>query len=136
MSLFSQQLQSCPDVDSNTFSDFSQFAGGDSEEDSKSLQVFLPMCQVSEDSSTLPYISTKVKLTAKVIEVIGYLCYLYTKQNRQPPLLPNVDVYMLYLGKKSSIFLSPPSSCSLSLLPLYAVTCINSLLFLACRLCS
>ena len=98
MSLFSQQLRSCPDLDSNSFSNFGQFAGGDSEEDSKSVQVFLSMCQKLEDGS-LPHISAKVKSSAKVIEVIGYICCVYTKQNRQPPLLPNVDLYMLYLGK-------------------------------------
>lgn len=49
----------------------------------------------------MPFIQTKVKSSAKVIDVIGYICYIYTKQNRQPPLQPNVDVYSLYLCKKS-----------------------------------
>jgi hypothetical protein len=60
------------------------------------------MCQKTEsndENGAVPSISTKVKSQAKVIDVIGYLCYLYTKQNKQPPLQHDVEAYSLFLGK-------------------------------------
>jgi len=85
-------------VDFNYFSNFSHISGVDSENDSKEVRVYLSMCQKLEDE-TLPYLRAKVKSVAKVFEVVGFVCYLYTKFNRQPSLEPNVDAYSLYLGK-------------------------------------
>jgi hypothetical protein len=55
------------------------------------------MCPKLSDG-TLPFLVTKVKSVARVVDVVGFVAYTYTKQNRQPPLEPNVDVYSLYLG--------------------------------------
>ena len=72
--------------------------GADSEEDSKQIRVVLSMRQQAA-TGALPSIQTKANVNAKVIDVIGFICFLYTKDNMQPPLQPNVDVYSLYLGK-------------------------------------
>lgn len=97
-SLLSRQLDLCKDIDLNYFSDYSHVAGADSEADSKQIRIFFSMRQKTADG-TLPFIRTKVNSNAKVINVIGFICYLYTKENMQPQLQPNVDAYSLYLGK-------------------------------------
>lgn len=96
--MLARQLDLCEDSNYNYFSDYSSIAGADSVDDSKKIRVYLPMSQKLVDGG-LPYISTKVKSNAKVIEVIGFICYLYTKQNRQPALQTNVESYSLFLGK-------------------------------------
>jgi len=58
------------------------------------------MCQATDTyNDNTPSISAKVKSQAKVIDVIGYLCYLYTKQNKQPPLQHDVEAHSLFLGQ-------------------------------------
>ena len=95
-----QQLYLCEDTNYNYFTDYSSIAGADSVDDSKMIRVYLPMSQKLVDGG-LQFISTKVKSSAKVIEVIGFICYLYTKQNRQPQLQNNVESYSLFLGMTS-----------------------------------
>ena len=96
--MLARQLDLSDDNNYNYFTDYSNIAGADSVDDSKQIRVYLPMSLKLTDGG-LPFVSTKVKSSAKVIEVIGFICYLYTKQNRQPPLHTNVESYSLFLGK-------------------------------------
>ena len=40
-----------------------------------------------------------VNASAKVSEVIGYICWKYIKEGRRPELTGNVEDYALYMGK-------------------------------------
>ncbi len=39
-----------------------------------------------------------VVASAKVQEVIGFICWKYTGERREPALRPNTDRYALYIG--------------------------------------
>lgn len=44
-----------------------------------------------------------VLATAKVTEVIGYACWKYTEEGRQPPLArKSHEQYTLYMGKRAT----------------------------------
>ncbi len=43
--------------------------------------------------------TVKVLASAKVEEVIGFICCRYSEEERHPPLKPGVENYALYIGK-------------------------------------
>ena len=56
-----------------------------------------------------------VVASAKVIEVIGYIAWQYTKEHRQPLLKKTVESYSLYMGKWINIEIIDYFSFSLRL---------------------
>ena len=44
----------------------------------------------------------QVNSSAKVSEIIGYICWAYQKEGRKPELTGNVEDYALYMGEESA----------------------------------
>ncbi len=118
-SLLAFQMEKLPQLPKNPFEVFSRFdaAGVSAKEKTRTLRVFLvavlfidvfidelvssgqknPFLQSMQENQDFP-MQLSVVASAKVQEVIGFICWKYTGERREPVLKPNTDRYALYIG--------------------------------------
>ncbi|XP_058803465.1 target of rapamycin complex 2 subunit MAPKAP1 [Phymastichus coffea] len=96
-SLFSEQLETCPDLPQNPFVDYAKFDG--------SFQIGLAvrkyrifMCMLPKDQRSYPLIIT-VLANAKVKECIGFICYKYVIEHPDQHIQEDISKYGLYIAE-------------------------------------
>ena len=98
VSLLSHQLDTCPRLPSNPFIQFSKYDGSlNVGVGLKKLRVFLTMSD-DEDDRLFPTEISSIA-TAKVSDVIGLICWKYTHENKQPPLMKSPAHYGLNIAE-------------------------------------
>ncbi|XP_012269766.2 target of rapamycin complex 2 subunit MAPKAP1 [Athalia rosae] len=94
-SLLSEQLEKCPNLPQNPFTDYARFDGNAQiGTPAKKYRIFMSM--LPKEQRTYP-IQVMVLATAKVREFIGLICYKYTTEHPDSPLKIDIDKYGLYI---------------------------------------
>ncbi|XP_072016011.1 target of rapamycin complex 2 subunit MAPKAP1-like isoform X2 [Amphiura filiformis] len=99
-SALSQQMDTCPAVASNPFSEYAKFDGKAQVGSSsviKQIDIYLDMCE--GDAREFP-MELHVMGTARVIDVIGLICWHYTNDGYEPQLSENVENYALMIAEE------------------------------------
>lgn len=100
-SLLSRQLQLEPEQPANPFIEYSQCHA---DHEGQTIKVFLSglsgcETETEEEEEKKNYLIGHVIENTLVKDVIGYVCWKYTKEARVPALKPNVSSYALYLAE-------------------------------------
>ncbi|UYV62834.1 MAPKAP1 [Cordylochernes scorpioides] len=99
-SILTEQLAQCPTLPTNPFNEYARFNGkvNDGQMGVKKLQIFLP--HLSEEHSKFP-MDVEVLGSARVLDLIGLICWQYTANGLQPPLNPTVNRYCLRIVEET-----------------------------------
>ncbi|RXG69285.1 Target of rapamycin complex 2 subunit MAPKAP1 [Armadillidium vulgare] len=94
-SLLSHLLSTSDSVNTNAFIEYSKFDGlTHNNVPTKQIDIYL---YIGENPCIDYPMKVSVVSSARVLDFIGLICWLYTNQNRQPPL-KSVDHYHLYIA--------------------------------------
>ncbi|XP_012285280.1 stress-activated map kinase-interacting protein 1 [Orussus abietinus] len=94
-SLLSEQLEKCPNLPQNAFTDYAKFEGNAQVGGpARKYRIFMSM--LPKDQRAYP-LQTIVLVTAKVQEFIGLICYKYASEHPDHPLKDDITKYGLYL---------------------------------------
>lgn len=99
-SSLSVQIERCPSIPSNPFSEYSRFDSRtiDAPHLLKRLSIFLTMQSKPQYKTPM---EVAVIRSAKVHELIGLICWQYTQEGREPKLKADVDAYCLRIAEES-----------------------------------
>lgn len=94
-SLLALKIETSPQPIENPFADFSRFdAANKAPKESMTIRVLLTALNSNKE-----YIEGRVHPQTLVSDVIGFMCWKYVHENRQPPLKSiNVDSYSMYMA--------------------------------------
>lgn len=98
-SALSAQIEKSPSLPVNPFSEFARFDGRISEgAATKRVNIFLTMLPESERAFPMEVITLT---SAKVYDLIGLICWLYTSECRSPKLRPSANHYCLCIAEET-----------------------------------
>ncbi|KAK4320781.1 hypothetical protein Pmani_008376 [Petrolisthes manimaculis] len=100
VSLLTRLVQQYPDGVNNPFIEYSKFDGTiHTSVQARKISIYL---LVGDDPApSYPMVVSIINChQARVIDLIGLICWLYTKENRQPPLRGGVDHYALHIAEE------------------------------------
>jgi len=97
-SLLSHLLNQFPDGPDNTFAEFARYDGmTHTNFPNRRIRIFL----LVGDHPEVDYpMDVCVLCSARVYDLIGLVCWLYTKERREPPLMGEVDHYALHIAEE------------------------------------
>ncbi|KAK8733682.1 hypothetical protein OTU49_006424 [Cherax quadricarinatus] len=100
VSLLSRLVQQYPDGLNNPFIEYAKFDGTThTNVQARRIRIFLLLGDNPVPS--YPMVVSVVNChQARVIDLIGLICWLYTKENRQPPLRGGVERYALHIAEE------------------------------------
>lgn len=94
-SLLSEQLEKCPNLPQNPFTDYSRFDGNEQIGiPAKKYRIFMSMLPKEQRMYPMQVV---VIATAKVQEFIGLICYKYATEHPDNPLKVDITKYGLYI---------------------------------------
>ncbi|XP_071802798.1 target of rapamycin complex 2 subunit MAPKAP1-like [Asterias amurensis] len=98
-SILSAQLEQNPNQANNPFSEYSKFDGKAHSGGSniKKIDIYLAMCE--GDAREFP-LTIYIMGNAKVLDLIGLICWHYTNDGYQPKLRENVESYCLMIAEE------------------------------------
>ncbi len=98
-SILSAQLEQNPNQANNPFSEFAKFDGKAHSGSSniKKIDIYLAMCE--GDAREFP-LTIYIMGNAKVLDLIGLICWHYTNDGYQPKLRENVESYCLMIAEE------------------------------------
>ncbi|KAJ8680845.1 hypothetical protein QAD02_016632 [Eretmocerus hayati] len=94
-SLFSEQLEKCPDLPQNPFVEFVKF-DGTSRMGVPVRKYRIFMCMLPKDQRSYP-LQVIVVANAKVREFIGLICYKYISEHPDQQIQEDISMYGLYI---------------------------------------
>ncbi|RWS26034.1 target of rapamycin complex 2 subunit MAPKAP1-like protein [Leptotrombidium deliense] len=98
-SLLSAQIEKYPSIPSNPFNEFARFDGRVSEgAPTKRILIFLTMMPPDERAFPMEVVTL---CSARVHELIGLICWLYTNDGKEPKLKPSVNHYCLRIAEET-----------------------------------
>ncbi|CAG0888845.1 unnamed protein product [Darwinula stevensoni] len=96
VSCFSELLKITPSMPTNPFAQYAKFDGNSNVGvPIKRININLTALPKSQQTKPLP---VSVVASARVSDLIGLVCYLYTNENLQPPLISRAEAYSLFMA--------------------------------------
>ncbi|XP_024941627.1 target of rapamycin complex 2 subunit MAPKAP1 isoform X2 [Cephus cinctus] len=94
-SLLSEQLEKCPNLPQNAFTDYARF-DGNAQVGILARKYRIFMCMLPKEQRAYPQ-QVVVIATAKVQEFIGLICFKYASEHPDHPLKEDITKYGLYI---------------------------------------
>ncbi|XP_063865482.1 target of rapamycin complex 2 subunit MAPKAP1-like isoform X1 [Scylla paramamosain] len=100
VSLLSRLVQQYPDGLNNPFLEYAKF-DGTTHTNVQARRISIYLLIGDDPAPNYPLVVSVINChQARVIDLIGLICWLYTKENRQPPLRGGVEHYALHIAEE------------------------------------
>ncbi|KAG0712304.1 Target of rapamycin complex 2 subunit MAPKAP1 [Chionoecetes opilio] len=100
VSLLSRLVQQYPDGLNNPFLEYAKF-DGTTHTNVLTRRISIYLLIGDNPAPNYPMVVSVINChQARVLDLIGLICWLYTKENRQPPLRGGVDHYALHIAEE------------------------------------
>ncbi|XP_071525022.1 target of rapamycin complex 2 subunit MAPKAP1 isoform X3 [Panulirus ornatus] len=100
VSLLSRLVQQYPDGPNNPFIEYAKF-DGTTHTNIQARRISIYLLLGDNPVPSYPMVVSVINChQARVIDLIGLICWLYTKENRQPPLRGGIERYALHIAEE------------------------------------